>query len=295
MKKLLIVMNPVSGKLKGVKNKELIERSFSELYDTRLMLTERKGDGTRIAAENVRDFDMIAACGGDGTINEVMEALLALPREERPPLYCIPAGTTNLLGDTLGFPKQIPETLSLLRDTEPHPFDVGFFGDICFGSVVSFGAFTDSSYATSQKLKNTLGYGAYVFGGTKSLFNIKDYHMKIISDEVEVEDDFIFGAISNCNAVGGIIRFQDDTVQVNDGVYEVMLIKKIHSIGSFFDVVRAVTSRDYSKCPSVVCFQTDKVRIETPIKLPWTIDGEYKGDFSDIDIRIEKSALDLYY
>ena len=78
MKKLLIVMNPVSGKLKGVKNKELIERSFSELYDTRLMLTERKGDGTRIAAENVRDFDMIAACGGDGTINEVMEALLAL-------------------------------------------------------------------------------------------------------------------------------------------------------------------------------------------------------------------------
>ena len=69
--------------------------------------------------------------------------------------------------------------------------------------MAAFGLFTNVSYETDQDLKNILGHVAYVLEGMKQLFEVKSYHLKVTSDELTVENDFIYGMISNSRSVGG--------------------------------------------------------------------------------------------
>ena len=293
--RLLLILNPVSGRLKGISHKDSIIDILAEKYDVTTMLTEKKCDGTTLAREHISDFDHIAACGGDGTLNEVMLALLELPYEKRIPMLCIPAGTTNLLGDTLGFSKDVTETCRRLLDAGIHDFDLGTFNNECFGSVVSFGAFTDTSYATSQKLKNSLGYGAYVIGGIKSAFHLKNYPMVFRTERETFDDQFLFGSVSNCNAVGGVIKFEDAVVQTSDGEYELILIRKLHNPANLHRIIKAITTKNYDEYDEIIYRKIRSVSVSTPDPVAWTIDGEYKGDFTDVEISVREHALKLIY
>ena len=293
--KLLLIMNPVSGKLKGISHRESIVSLLSEKYDVTLMLTAKKGDGTLLAREHMNGFDAVAACGGDGTLNEVMTALLELPEEKRIPMLCIPAGTTNLLGDTIGLSKDVTETSKRMITAQPRTFDMGFFNDSCFCSVVSFGAFTDTSYSTPQKLKNALGYGAYVVGGVRSLFHLHNYPMTFKTDRETFEDRFIFGSVSNCRAVGGVIKFDDNVVDTSDGLYELVLVRKIHNPANLYRVAKAIMSKNYDECNEIIYRKINAVEITCPSPMPWTIDGEYKGDFQNVSVKVSEHALKLVY
>ncbi len=293
--KLLLIMNPVSGKLKGISNREAILSILGEKYDVSLFLTEKKGDGTVLARNYMKDYDAVCACGGDGTLNEVMAALLELPYEKRIPMLCIPAGTTNLLGDTIGLSRNVINTSSQIVNGSVRDFDVAYFNDQCFGSVVSFGAFTDTSYGTSQKLKNALGYGAYVVGGAKSLFHLRNYPMTFRTDRETFDGSFIFGSISNCRAVGGVIKFEDNVVETSDGVYELVLVRRIHNPANLFRILKAIRQKNYDDFDEIIYRRITSVEISCPSPMPWTIDGEYKGDFQDVSIRVDRHALKLIY
>ena len=291
-KKMLLVLNPVSGKRAGALNQQKLLQVLGREYQIELFLTRAKGDATAVVRETAGGFDVIACCGGDGTLNEVILGLL--PLAEKPPLVCIPAGTTNLLAETLGIPVRILPAAEQMLLGKPRPFDIAQMGEHCFASVVSFGAFADSSYNTSQKLKNAMGYAAYVIGGFKSLFHLGSYPLKIRHEDQAIEGEYIFGSISNCAAVGGILKFQPGVVVVDDGLFEVLLVKKPKSVADFFRILRCVRKREYP--PAYFChFRTATVSLSSEKPLPWTIDGEYKGDFQDVDVRILKNAISVIY
>lgn len=293
--KLLFILNPVSGKLKGISNIDKILDIFKEKYEVTLVKTTKKGDGTVLAMQHAKDYDAVAACGGDGTLNEVMLGLLNLGIADKIPMYCIPAGTTNLVGDTLGFPKDVIKASQKVIEAPDSPYDLGTFNDEIFCSVVAFGAFTDTSYAISQKLKNRLGYGAYVIGGAKSIFHLHNYEMEVTIDDNEpIHDKFIFGGISNCRAVGGVVKFPDGIVQVDDGKYEIVLIRKFRSPAALFRVIGRVLKHKYDNSKDIVYAQADRVKIRITKPIPWTIDGEYKGDFDNIDINVKPNAIHIF-
>ena len=292
-KKLMLIINPISGKLKGLSNREALCGHLGKTYEVDTYLTEKRGDGTALTLAHLQDYDVVGGCGGDGTLNEIMTALCTLPPEQRKPLLVIPAGTTNLLGDTLLLPHDVVAAADKAAGGSAQSFDLGMMGEHCFGSVVSFGAFTDSSYATPQKLKNRFGYGAYVLGGARSIFHLKNYPMTVTVNGEQFSDEFIFGGISNCVAVGGIIKFQEGVVQVDDGLYEVVLIRRLKTPAALARVVKAVRKRRYDDCPEIFYCQTSSIRLQADHPLPWTIDGEYKGDFAEADIRILPQALEL--
>ena len=139
-KKLMLIINPISGRLRGIAQREALCRSLCSSYDVDTYLTKQKADATSLTLAHISNYDIVGGCGGDGTLNEIMTALYRLPAEQRKPLLCIPAGTTNLLGDTLGIPKQITAAADKAVSGKTHPFDLGLFNEYCFGSVVSFGA-----------------------------------------------------------------------------------------------------------------------------------------------------------
>lgn len=290
---LLLIINPISGKKKRHRQEQAIIGLFSAEYTVNVQYTKAKGDGTTIVDAFGAQADVIAVFGGDGTLNEVILGILALPH--KPGLICVPAGTTNLMADTLTIPKK-----DLLLAAQggikapPQPYDMAKMNDEYFACVVSFGAFTDSSYNTPQKLKNWLGYGAYLVGGLRSLFKIRSYPMHIEADAGTYEGKYIFGVISNCSTVGGLLRFKAGTVVVDDGLYEVLLVKKPKTIFSLFKVLSCIRKGNYDD-RYVDFFQTKHLHLVCERQLSWTIDGEYRGDMPDVTIDILPKAINIKY
>lgn len=291
-KRILLIENPVSGlKFRHSRERE-VENILSRTFDVDVYRTRAKGDAIHTAARRGRYYDIVGASGGDGTINEVITGLMQIPKDERPSLICIPAGTTNLLTETLGIPDTMAEAARSVVTSEEHPFDIGTIDEVYFSSVISFGFFTDSSYNTPQQLKNIFGYGAYIMGAIKSLSDLEPCHMKVTSGDFVTEGDYILGSVSNVTSMGGVIKLEKDQVDTGDGLFEVLLIKKPENVAQFGDLVSAIAYKEFDK-GIFEFFRTDHIIFETDKPVPWTVDGEYLRDFATVDIKLHKGAINV--
>lgn len=274
MKKLFLVMNPCSGKKRANKVlAEIIDVFNRADYEVTAYMTAARGDATRAAAARAADFDRIVCIGGDGTLNEVIAGLHEVGQQT--PIGYIPAGSTNDFANSLGLPKDLLDAARLAATGEPRKLDIGSFNGRCFSYVASFGAFTRTSYATPQGMKNALGHVAYLLAGAKELTSIRSTHMRfVLADGTSFEDDYIFGAISNSTSVAGLLTLSPDLVNLNDGLFELLLIRKPRSLLELSDCVLALTTQEYHT-PMLTMVSTGRVEIDCPSELDWTLDGEY--------------------
>lgn len=288
--KMLIIQNPVSGmKLKHGLQLQT-EKTLSEKYDVDVYRTKSKGDAMRKAAERGAYYDIVAASGGDGTVNEVIAGLMKLPKEQRPTLACIPAGTSNLLAETLKMPPLMHEAAKAMLSYSAKPMDIGNIENAFFATTISFGFFTDTTYNTPQPLKNMFGYSAYIMGAIKSLSTLEAYKMKVeINDEV-IEDEFILGCISNVLNIGGIIKLDHNVVSVDDGIFEMLFVKKPQNAAEFGELMAALAYKQYDG-EIMHLYRANEVKIEIEKAIPWTIDGEYLKDYASVDIKLHHDEL----
>ena len=124
--------------------------------------------------------------------------------EKKLPIGYIPAGSTNDFARGVGIPRNIIDAVQWIIDGKKYPCDIGSFNDKFFTYIAAFGAFTEVTYETSQQVKNVLGHVAYVLNGISRLKNIKSYHMKITYDDEIIEDNYIFGMVTNSSSVAGL-------------------------------------------------------------------------------------------
>ena len=233
MKRLLFVYNPTSGKGAITGNVTTIVDAFTKAgWLVTIYPTQGTGDATRVTRELAPQFDRVVCCGGDGTLSETAAGLLALPQ---PPLLgYIPSGSTNDCAATLRIPQGYKPAAELAAgDTPPLKWDIGTLNDRPFVYVAAFGAFTEVAYDTPQELKNTFGHLAYVMAGIASLPSITPYHLKLEYDGQTIEDDFFYGMVCNTYSVGGIKNLPTDRVDLDDGLFEVILVRKPMNI---FDI-----------------------------------------------------------
>ena len=291
-KKLLIITNPKSGKAK-IKNDLLkIIQIFSDAnFDVTVYPTKRPGDAT-LKAQSLKsgDFDRIVVCGGDGTLNEVITGVMN--SGIKCTLGYIPYGTLNEWSSGLKISRNPAIAASDIITGVETDLDIGKFDDKYFSYTASFGAFTEASYSAPQEVKNVLGQAAYFFEGIKSLSNIKPIHLKFRCDGKEIEDDFLFGAISNSMSVGGIVKFNDSVVKLNDGKFEVLLIKNPTSIIQFQSIVDGILRRDLTR-DGIEFFHTNEITVIGGKDVPWTLDGEFSEGKEVINLTNIQSAIHL--
>ncbi len=274
MRKLLLIMNPCSGKKRANKVLAEIIGIFNRGgFAVTAYMTAARGDATRVAASLAGEFELVACVGGDGTLNEVVSGLHEAGLDT--PIGYIPAGSTNDFASSIGLPKNLLEAARRIVSGQPRRLDIGSFNGRCFSYVASFGAFTRASYATPQGLKNALGHMAYLMAGVKELTSIRGTHMRFrLADGTELEDDYIFGAVSNSTSVAGVLTLSPELVDMNDGLFELLLIRKPHSLLELSDCVLALTTQEYHT-PMLTMVSTSRVEIDCPAELDWTLDGEY--------------------
>ena len=289
-KRLLLIVNPLSGQAKmNTKLLKVVEIFSSADYSVTVYPTKAKGDATNHCLTlSDNDYDIIVVCGGDGTLNEVITGIMQ--KGLNIPLGYIPAGTLNEWSSGLKISRNIEIAAKDILTGQRIRLDIGKFGDKYFSYTSSFGAFTSASYSAPQDVKNVLGQAAYFFEGIKSLAAIKPIRLKCSYEQGEVEGEFLFGAISNSMSVGGIVKYDKSAVALNDGQFEVLLIRNPDNLLKLQPIIDGILKHEFDR-EGIVFFKTQKLSIETEESLPWTLDGEFAETNGEIGISNVHNAI----
>ena len=278
MNQLLFIYNPTSGTGQVKAALAPVLDVFAKAgWLTTAYPTQCRGDAARVVRELGPRFDRVVCAGGDGTLSEAAAGLLEL--DCPPPLGYIPFGSTNDCATTLKLPRKPREAALVAAGTGlPLPMDIGQLNDTTFVYVAAFGAFTKVAYDTPQDLKNTFGHLAYIFAGIASLPTIAPYHMTVEFDGQTLEDDFYFGMVSNSQSIGGMKPPKVEQVVLDDGLFEVTLVKKPLSLTDLTDGLQALVNLSPADRSGVlVQFQASRLTFTCDQPIPWTIDGEFGG------------------
>ena len=282
MKKLMFVYNPVSGRMDVSRNLSEIVEVFSKDYLVEIHATCEKGDGYKYIVNNLdNSYECLVCAGGDGTLSEAVSALI--DKNIDMPLGYIPSGSTNDFARSIGIPDKMKEAAQAIVSGESRRYDAGRFNESCFIYVAAFGLFTEVSYKTDQDLKNVLGHAAYIVSGIRDLDLNKSYAMKVINGEDVYEGNFIFGMITNSLSIGGIKNITGRDTKLDDGLFEVTLVKQVNNIDDLNDIVSYFILGD-RECKAVIHFTAPKLEIICEQGVDWTLDGEYGGNIKEAKI-----------
>lgn len=274
--KVLFIVNPCSGRGK-IKTEimDILKIFCSAGYEVTTHITSKQHEATDIVANAAaRGYERIICCGGDGTLNEVVTGMCA--NDIHIPIGYIPAGTTNDFARTLNLNTDMKKNAkNIVRSTDLADIDVGkFSSNRYFNYIASFGLFTSVSYKTQQNAKNTLGHMAYIFEGIASMTNIESYKINFTADGKSFEGDYIYGGITNSTSVAGIFKYDQKLVDLSDGLFEVLMIKKPKNPNEFMKIVSGITSCDLSDTTVFDFCKAKTIELNMPSGITWTLDGE---------------------
>ena len=291
-KKLVFIFNPKAGKGK-IKTSlmDIVDIFNKGGYEVIIRATQAPKDAYEQVKKYADKVDLIVCSGGDGTLNETISGMLKL--KKTPLLGYIPAGSTNDFASSLKIPKNMEKAAQSIVTGVPVLVDAGqFCVDRSFIYIAAFGAFTEISYQTPQDKKNLLGHQAYMLESVKSLASIKPYHMRVEWDDNVLEEDFVFGMVTNTRSVGGFKGLVNQSVSLNDGVFEVLLIRMpktpadLSNIISYMFLVEA--PNDY-----VYKFKASSIRFFSENSVDWVLDGEYGGARTEVEIENLKERIPI--
>ena len=295
MKKLMLIINPAAGR-GAFKNNfgEAMHLLSRGGLQPSLYFTSGPGEASVLATENAADYDIVACLGGDGTLSEVLGGLMQI--KDPPPIGYFPMGTTNDVANSLGLPKNdIVGAAKKIISGTPHKFDVGGFGkDKYFSYIAAFGAFTEVSYETPQEQKKALGHLAYVLQGAAQLGKIEKIHTRVEYDDGQLEDDFIYGSLSNSTSVAGIVKFRENMVSLGDGRSELVLVRDPGNLEKFGELVAAVLSKNFDH-PCLEILHTTHAKFTFNKPVAWTRDGEDGGEHTEVELCNYPAAVRMIF
>lgn len=296
MKKLLLIVNLHSGKAQ-TKNKllEAADRFVKAGYRVELYMTQAPGDATRAVEENGGEFDAIVCSGGDGTLNEVVNGVMRLETVlgKKLAVGYIPSGSTNDFAVSHGIPLAALKAAETIAEGHTADVDIGVFNGRYFTYVAAFGLMTDVPYATPRESKAVLGYQAYLLEGAKRLGKMESRHLRLTVDEKEFEGDILVGMVSNASRIAGIKGLNGKNMQLDDGIFEVLLVEYSTNPIRLTEAVTELLSPDMP-AKRVHRFEGSHIRFFFDRPADWVLDGEFGGSQTEIEIEVKKQGLRIF-
>ncbi len=311
-RRVLLIINPVSGKMKS---KSGLYDILNELYrlpdgtpdrERRVTVcpTMCRGHATELAAGAADDgFDQVICCGGDGTLNETVNGLMSIRQDRRPALGYIPSGSTNDFASSMGLPAGLRAAARSAGGTQEMVLDVGQFIPVngmpeasvrFFSYIATFGAFSATSYSTPQSAKNVLGHMAYILAGIADIGNILPRQVSVeLSDGTATQGEYIFGAVTNTVSAGGVVKLPASEVSMSDGELEVILIRTPRNPTELNKIITSLLASDYRGNPMIEFYHTPRARFIMAEPLRWSLDGEEACGGTRIDIVCHTGAVRL--
>ena len=297
MKHAVVLLNGKAGNSYGRRNAyRIIEQINREGYETFVVPVGPgiTNDINEILPRYHDWIDLVVTVGGDGSLHHTINALLK--NDISKPIAYLPCGTTNDFAASLGINLERPEGDDIIKE-EFITLDAGLFNKEYFTYVAAFGALTEVAYSTNQDVKNVLGYTAYALNSLAALPNGLSSRIRtsVESKEFTGEGEYMYGSVSNCYSVAGMQSPLLDTVELDDGYFEVVLIKAPDNIADLVEIASTLVSGDIESKNNrhVTMFKTKKVTFSFKDKTEWTLDGEYGGMVTKATVSVKNRKLTL--
>lgn len=291
MKDALFIYNPNSGqKIINDYLPWIVDYLSEREYLTSVYATQGPKDATHII-QNLDDrFDEIIVSGGDGTLDEVIAAVLKLDID--PLIGYIPTGSTNDFSKSLNIPTDVVKATKVATRGYQKRIDVGRIDNNYFVYVAAFGTIAEVSYSTGQDVKNIFGRSAYIFEGLKQtlpLVNIPTYKIEVLVDGSPIKGEFIHFMVTNSVSVGGFVGITGANVGLSDGIFELTMVRRPKSLSDINKIIFGLTNRKENDM--LILRQGSEFEIKTDSKVAWSLDGEYGGSTSKAKIKVEKERI----
>ena len=276
MKRARIIYNPTSGRELFRKHlPEVLEKMEQAGYETSCHATTCEGDAIQAAKVAVeRNFDLVIAVGGDGTLNEVISGIAKF--ENRPKVGLIPMGTTNDFARAVHIPRDINKAVDIILKGESIPVDIGLMNnDRYFINIAGGGRITELTYEVPSKLKTVLGQMAYYLKGIEMLPSIRSSHVRIEYDGQVFNDSAMMFLIGLTNSVGGFEKLAPDA-SINDGKFTLLILKELN-MAEFIRVASLALRGEHLSDPRVIYAKASKITVTTEERVLLNLDGEYGG------------------
>lgn len=281
--RLLLVYNPIAGKGHFVPHLSNVIDLFTKAgFAVEVYPTQSRGDAARKIMSLGDEYCMVVPAGGDGTLDEIVTGMFRAGKMR--PIGYIPVGSTNDYAVSLGISTNIMEAAGSIVAGKPVPLDVGVFNrEHIFIYVAAFGAFTNVAYETNQDLKNIFGHGAYLIEAAKQFGFLKSYPIKVTIGEESIEQNYVFGMVSNSISVGGFKNITGKDIKLDDGKFEVTLVRNPKNLLDLQEIGTALLTGNRNTS-LIDYYVTDRIRLESTEEIAWTFDGEFGGSYKDVEI-----------
>ncbi|TAA71780.1 diacylglycerol kinase [Planococcus salinarum] len=286
MKRARIIYNPTSGR-------ELFRRHLPEVlekmeiagYETSCHATTCEGDATAAAITAVeRNFDLIVAVGGDGTLNEVVSGISTF--EKRPKVGLIPMGTTNDFARAVHIPRDINKAVDIIIQGDSIPVDVGRMNERYFINIAGGGRMTELTYEVPSKLKTVLGQMAYYLKGIEMLPSIRSSRVRIEYDGEVFDDKAMMFLIGLTNSVGGFEKLAPDA-SINDGKFTLLILKEVN-MAEFIRLASLALRGEHLTNPHVIYAKASRISVTSKERVMLNLDGEFGGVLPAVFQNLEK-------
>lgn len=291
-KEVLVIVNECAGR--GKNNKyisKICQNLEKQNYDVEVLYTSKEKNGEQIVKEYIRFVDTIIVCGGDGTLSEVINGIIKCNKKIN--VTYIPMGTTNDFAKTVKVPKNKYKLSKKLAKYNKHEIDIGKFKDSFFCYVAAFGAFSEVSYTTKQKDKNKFGRIAYfkeVFLCLRKMKKLQTIKTTLVTDNEIIKDEFIYGSISNSISIAGFKWFKRNDFKINDGLFEIILIKKPKNFLGILKIMKSILIKKYDQ-QIIYYLKSKHLKLDFEKEVSLTLDGEYGGNHKEILIEVNKNKI----
>ncbi|MCH5258775.1 MAG: YegS/Rv2252/BmrU family lipid kinase [Lachnospiraceae bacterium] len=289
--RMLFIYNPRAGKAQIRSNLlDIIDIFVKAGYEVTAYPTQAAGDAIKAVKERRAGYDIVACSGGDGTLDEVVSGMMQC--EEKVPIGYVPAGSTNDFANSLKIPKSMIKAADVVVNGRDFACDIGSLNNHNFIYVAAFGIFTDVSYETNQDVKNVLGHAAYLLEGVRRLPMVRSYALKVSYDDQVIEGDFLYGMVTNSFSVAGFRGITGKDVLLDDGLFEVTLIRKPTNPLDLNNIIMALVDKRV-KSEYIYTFKTPRLTVESEENVPWTVDGEFGGEHMKAVIENKQKVLHI--
>ena len=265
-----IILNPVSGKKKALKNLQTVERLFSSrgvAYEvhTTCAIYDAEKIARQLTEQGVTELIVL---GGDGTLHEVLNGLVD-------PAVCtlglIPSGTGNDFAEKLGISLDAEKATLAILDGVAKPVDYLEVGGVRSMNVAGMGIDVDVLERCQRgKMKGKL---KYLFSLVRSLFTYKGYSVEIETEGRTEQKEVLIAAVCNGSQFGGGISICP-TAEINDGKMDVVIVDCIGGAGKIIKAFIKLMKGKILEYPLTTHFCCDRVRFIPKNPCTVQLDGE---------------------
>lgn len=270
----LLIANPISGK---GKSKIIAEKAYRQLTANgrkgELTLTTQRGDAHRLAEEAIQNgCRWLIACGGDGTVHEIVNAIAARPEVI---LGLVPCGRGNDFAKALKIPKNLNQAIQVLLSGRPFQVDVGKVGDMYFDTIITCGYDAEVSRRASEANVPFSGTATYIYTAITTLFSYNTPVARLEGDFGVHEGNILLAATGITPRYGGGFKIVPNAV-LNDGLLDVCIIESV-SRPTVLRMLIKLFWGGHTSHPAVNIQRTKSLTIQTDPPTLLYADGEKIG------------------